>query len=127
MNEMYDMSIVTHNYGVIGILLAVFVNFIMLYRATEIRKYKRAMRIFTPISSLGLSVVLFTGVVMMAAKHLDFTIENIAMILFATIFILLEVKRAKTLKYLDPRVEGALENFKPLAIKIFVAEIFLTL
>ncbi len=127
MNEMYDMSIVTHNYGVIGILLAVFVNFVMLYRADDIRKYKRQMRIFTPISSLGLSVILFTGVVMMAAKHLDFSIENIAMIIFATIFIVLEAKRASTLKYLDPRVEGALESFKPFAIKIFLAEIFLTL
>ena len=127
MNEMYDMSIVAHNYSVIGILLMVFVNFMMLYKATEINKYKRAMRIFTPISSLGLGAIIFTGVIMMAAKHLNFSIENIVMILFATIFIVLEAKRASTLKYLDPRVEGALENFRPFAIKIFLAEIFVTL
>ncbi len=127
MNEMYDMSIVTHNYGVIGILLAVFSNLFMLYSAKEIRKYKRQMRIFTPISSLGISVIIFTGVVMMAAKHLEFTIANIVMIIFAVTFILLEVKRAKTLKYLDPRVESSLESFKPFAIKILVFEIVLTL
>ena len=127
MNEMYDMSIVTHNYGVIGILLAVFINLVMLYNANEIKKYKREMRIFTPISSLGIGIILFTGVVMMAAKHLNFTIENIVMIVFATLFILLEAKRAKTLKYLDPKAEGALETFRAFALKILLAEIFLTL
>jgi len=127
MNEMYDMSIVTHNYGVIGILLAVFINLVMLYTAKEIKKYKREMRIFTPISSLGITVILFTGVVMMAAKHLDFSVANIVMIVVATLIILLEVKRAKTLKYLDSRVEGALEGFKPFATKLLVIELFLTL
>jgi len=127
MNEMYDMSIVTHNYGVIGILLAVFTNLVMLYNAKEIRKYKREMRIFTPISSLGIGIIIFTGVVMMAAKHLEFSVENIIMIVFAVAFILLEVKRAKTLKYLDPTVENVLEIFRPFALKILVAEIVLTL
>ncbi len=127
MNEMYDMSIVTHNYGVIGILLAVFINFMMLYRATEMKKYKREMRIFTPISSIGIGIIIFTGVVMMAAKHLQFSIENIAMIIFAVSFIVLEVKRAKTLKYLDPKKENALKVFKSFAIKIFLIEIVLVL
>jgi len=127
MNEMYDMSIVTHNYGVIGILLAVFINFMMLYRATEMKKYKREMRIFTPISSIGIGIIIFTGVVMMAAKHLQFSIENIAMIIFAVSFIILEVKRAKTLKYLDPRKENGLKEFKSFAIKIFLIEIVLVL
>jgi len=127
MNEMYDMSIVTHNYGVIGILLAVFINFMMLYRATEMKKYKREMRIFTPISSIGIGIIIFTGVVMMAAKHLQFSIENIAMIIFAVSFIVLEVKRAKTLKYLDPQKENALKVFKSFAIKIFLIEIVLVL
>ena len=127
MNEMYDMSIVTHNYGVIGILLAVFVNFVMLKRANDLNKYKRQMRIFTPISSLGIGTVLFTGVVMMAAKHLNFTVENIVMIIFLLVLIILEVKRAKTLKYLSSKVENGLETFKIFAIKIFIAEILLTL
>ncbi|MDD3061120.1 MAG: hypothetical protein WBK95_06985 [Sulfurimonas sp.] len=127
MNEMYDMSIVTHNYGVIGILLVVFINLFLLMRAKEIGKYKRLMRLFTPISSLPIASVIFTGIVMMAAKHLAFSGANIAMILFAVAIIILEVKRAKKLKYLPSKEENALQNFKTFAIKIFFFELFLTL
>ena len=50
-------------------------------------------------------MVIFTGVIMMAAKHLDFTIENIAMILFAMILIYLELKRSLGLKNLNKKVK----------------------
>lgn len=40
MNEMYDMSIVTHNYGVIGILGTILVNIIMLMRADNIKNIR---------------------------------------------------------------------------------------
>lgn len=127
MNEMYDMGIVTHNYGVIGILIVVFINLVLLFAASEIKKYKRFMSLFTPIGSLAIGAVIFTGIVMMAAKHLDFTVENIAMIAFALAIIVLEVKRAKGLKVVSSKDEKGLENFKPFAVKIFVLEIMLTL
>ena len=127
MNEMYDMSIVTHYYGVVGILVVVLINIWMLNRANNIQNYKRQMRIFTPIGSTAIGVIIFTGVIMMAAKHLDFTIENIAMILFAVAIIILEVKRAKSLKYLDSRIDGALEGFKTLAAKILLFEVIITI
>ena len=125
MNEMYDMSIITHSYGVFGILVVLLVNYMMLQSAKDLKKYKRLMRIFTPISSIAIGVIIFTGVIMMAAKHLSFSIENIIMIIFALFVILLEVKRAKTLKYLNPKLEDALKNFKPLATKIFLIELAL--
>ena len=109
MNEMYDMSIVTHNYGVIGIWLVVLVN------------------LFTPIGSLAIASVIFTGVIMMAAKHLEFTLENIAMIFIALAFIVLEVKRAKTLKYTSTKEKDALKNFKVYALKILATEALMTL
>jgi len=127
MNEMYNMGIVTHYYSVIGILVVILVNIWMLNSAKSISSYQRQMRIFTPVGSMFIGGIIFTGVIMMAAKHLDFTIENIFMIVFAVAIIVLEVKRAKSLKYLNPKIENALENFKTQAIKILFAEVLLTM
>ena len=127
MNEMYDMSIVTHNLGVMGILVVFLVNVLMLLGAKDIRAYKRKMTLFTPIGSTMIGAVLFTGIIMMAAKHLDFTIENIVMMVFAVIFIFLEVKRTSTLKYIDVKKEDALSTYKSAAITILQIEVIITL
>ena len=127
MNEMYDMSIVTHYYSVIGILVVILVNIFMLRRAVNIKDYQRQMSLFTPLGSMAIGGILFTGIVMMAAKHLDFSLENIIMIAFSLIIIYLEVKRAKGLKYLNPNTENALANFKRYALYLLLGEVFLTL
>ncbi len=127
MNEMYNMSIVAHYYSVVGILVVILVNIWMLNRARDVKAYRRQMRIYTPMGSTMIGSIIFTGVIMMAAKHLEFSVENILMILFALFIILLEVKRAKTLKYMNSKVENALENFKTLAIKILSIEVLLTM
>ena len=127
MNEMYNMSIETHYYGVIGILVVILVNIFMLSKARDVRSYQRQMSLFTPIGSTAIGIIIFTGVVMMAAKHLDFSLANIAMIIFALAIIVLEVKRAKGLKYLNPKEDGALERFKTTASKILLIEVLVTL
>ena len=127
MNEMYDMSIVTHNYGVMSVLVVILVNLFMLLRAKDISKYTRAMRIFMPIGSTAIGIIIFTGVIMMAAKHLDFSIANIAMIIFATILIYLEIQRSSKLKYINKKEEGAFAKYKSFAIKILAVEVFVTL
>lgn len=127
MNEMYDMSIVTHNFGVIGILIVVLINLVFLFSATDVRKYKRAMSLFTPIGSLAIGTVIFTGIVMMAAKHLEFSVENITMIIFAVSIIFLEVSRARTLKRLSVLQENALADFKVFATRVLLLEVLITL
>jgi len=127
MNEMYDMGIVTHNWGVMLVLGVIFINIFMLFGIKNIAKYKRAMLLFTPIAATAIGTVIFTGVVMMAAKHLEFTIENIAMILFAVILIYLERKRAKALKNSSQKDSGSFKEFKSYAFKILLLEIFVTL
>ncbi len=127
MNEMYDMSIVTHNFGVMGILAVIFINVMMLLGAKELNAYRRKMMLFTPIGSTMLGVVLFTGVVMMAAKHLEFTIENIVMILIGIVLIILEARRMKKLKYLNSKDEGVLEKYKNEAMRILQIEVVLVL
>lgn len=99
MNEMYELSIVAHYYSVLGVVVMILLNMFFVYKMGNIILYKRQMSIFSPISILPLSSVIFTGVVMMAAKHLDFTLENVMMILFAFAMIILEVKRARVIKY----------------------------
>jgi hypothetical protein len=127
MNEMYDMSIVTHNYSVIGILGTIFINILMLVKATDINKYARAVSLFMPIGMTIIGAVVFSGIVMMASKHLDFTIENIVMIIFAIALIVLENKRSKKLQYLDKKREDALNIYRVDAYKIFKIEILMVL
>ena len=123
MEEMYGLSIVAHYYSVVGILVVVFINFLILKKTTIIKDYKRAMSLFTPISFIALGSVIFTGIIMMASKHLDFSFDNIIMILFSFIIIFLEIKRLGLLK-------GLREDFlkyKKTVNSIFLAEIVLTL
>ncbi|PNV83358.1 hypothetical protein CVO_00745 [Sulfurimonas sp. CVO] len=127
MNEMYDMSIVTHNYSVIAVLGVIFINIFILLSMKNLTKYTRTMSLFTPIVGTVIVAIIFTGVVMMAAKHLDFTAENIIMILLAVILIYLEFKRSIKLKYLKKKENNAFENYKSYALKIFSLEIFLVL
>ncbi|MEO1953131.1 MAG: hypothetical protein ABGW74_00340 [Campylobacterales bacterium] len=123
MNEMYSMSIITHNYGVFFVLGVIFANIMFVINAKDIRSYTRVMRLFNPIVGTAIGVVFFTGVVMMAAKHLDFTIENIIMIVFVTALMALEGKRASKLKWTNPRTVDALDNYKKFVFKIFAIEI----
>jgi len=127
MNEMYDMSIVTHNYGVMSVLGVILVNVFMLLRAKSPSKYRRFVRIFNPIVGTAIGFIVFTGVIMMAAKHLEFTVENIVMIVFVTILIVLEAKRASKLKYLDTREEGVFEEYKKYALNLLKLEVLVTL
>ena len=112
MNEMYNMSIITHDIGVIGILGVILVNILMLLQAQNIHVYAKKMRVFMPIGATMIGTILFTGAVMMAAKHLEFSVENIIMIIFGTFLIFFETRRYSNLKHLDIRQEDALQTYK---------------
>lgn len=128
MNEMYNMGLSLHSISTVAILVVIFANLFFLIRSEDLKKYKRSMSIFvTPLTSTTLGFVIFTGIVMMASKNLSFTIENIVMILLSIIFIVLEVKRLKSLKYLDANKERAFMAYKPLARTILQVEFMLVL
>ena len=76
-----------------------------------------------PLSSTVIGVAIFSGTIMMAAKHLDFTIENVVMIVISVVLIVLEAKRAKTLKYLSVKTQNSLEVYKPYGIKLLYIEL----
>ena len=126
MNEMYNMGLSIHSIGAVGLLVVVCINIFALMQAKDLHTYKRMMAIgLMPLSSMAIGVAAFTGVVMMAAKHLDFTIENIVMIFIAVVLIVLEAKRAKMLRFLNPKKERALEAYKPFGLKILYIEFVL--
>ena len=128
MNEMYSMSLGIHSVGAVIVLGTIILNIVMLRLAKDIRKYKRLMSIaLIPLSVTVLGLAIFTGTIMMAAKHLDFTIQNIVMILISIILIVLEVKRAKFLKFMQSNKERVLEAYSGFAYKILYIEFVLVL
>jgi len=128
MNEMYSMGLGLHSLGGGALLAVIFLNLFLLISYKDLKKYKRISSIvLMPLTVSILGLVLFTGVVMMAAKHLDFTIENIVMIIIGVALIVLEVKRAKALRYLNEKKEKAFEAYKPFARRIYQIEFILVL
>ena len=126
MNEMYDMSVLLHGGFVFMLLGMILVNYTMLTVAGELSSYRRKRSIIIfPLDFVSLGGVIFTGIIMMAAKHLDFTIENIVMIAAAVLFIVAEKKRGKTFKYIKNSDE--FELYKPYAKKILMIEFFIVL
>ena len=128
MNEMYTMGLDLHSLTTVAILALIFLNLFILISSNDLKKYKRLHSIFLwPATYTILGFVIFTGVIMMAAKHLDFSLENIAMILLSLIFITLEVKRVKSLKYLSDTKDHAFNAYKPIARTILQVEFLMVL
>jgi hypothetical protein len=121
------MSILAHNYSVIGLLVLFFINILVLFKTDTIEKMVVRLLMITPTNGVFLGSVIFTGVIMMAAKHLEFSIENILMIIVSVILIVLEAKKSKAFKYLDRKKDGALEIYKSFAIKLSQIEIVIVL
>jgi hypothetical protein len=120
------MSIDYHNWGAIALLIMIGLNFLLLFQAKELLPYRKKMAFLTPTIAVVLASVLFTGTIMMAAKHLHFTLQNIAMIVAEIVFIVLEAKRVKPLKYLKD-LPHAIPLYRDYAKKILFAELFLML
>lgn len=126
MNEMYSMGLSLHSLFAVAVLAVIFINLFILISSQELKKYKRLHAIVLwPFTFTILGVVIFTGIIMMAAKHLDFTLANIAMIVVSVVYIVLEAKRVKSLKYLNAEKEHAFNAYKPLARTIFQVEFLL--
>ncbi len=120
------MSIDYHNWGAIALLIMIGLNFLLLFQAKELLPYRKKMAFLTPTIAVVLASVLFTGTIMMAAKHLHFTLANIAMIVAGIVFIVLEAKRVKPLKHLK-NLPHAIPLYRDYAKKILFAELFLIL
>ncbi|WP_297440071.1 hypothetical protein [Sulfurimonas sp.] len=126
MNEMYTMGLSLHSWSAVGFLVVIFLNLFILISSKDLEKYKRMNALYLmPLMITILGTLLFTGIVMMAAKHLSFSVENIIMIILAIVLIVLEAKRAKGLKYLSTTKEHAFNVYKPFARTILQIEFIL--
>jgi 4-amino-4-deoxy-L-arabinose transferase-like glycosyltransferase len=126
MEAMYTTGLNIHYFGVIVLMGIVVFNIVMLSLSHHIIRYSKRMRIVMPISGSLIALILFTGAVMMAAKHLHFTFANIAMIVIAIVMIILEAKRYKTLKRrTDITQEGAFVQYKKKAFRFLGIEMSL--
>jgi hypothetical protein len=123
MNEMYDMSVVIHLVAVIVLVGLIVLNISILKAEKDIHQYAYKMRKLLPISYSMIVIIIFTGAVMMAAKHLEFSTANIAMIILSLYLIPVEIKRYKSLKHLNIKAENAFENYKKSAQKILISEL----
>jgi len=128
MNEMYNMGLDLHSWSAAAVLAMIFLNLYLLISTNDLLKYKRINSLYlVPLGMTLIGSLLFTGVVMMAAKHLDFTLENIAMIIIGIVLIVLEAKRLKALKYLNAKKEKAFDAYKPFARTLLQIEFVLVL
>jgi len=128
MNDMYNMGLSIHSVGS-GVLMAtILLNMFILNNAQDIKKYKRVVALYlSPLSITVVGGVLFSGTIMMAAKHLNFTLENIVMIVISVLLIVFEAKRLKRVKFVNPKQEGAMVFYREYASKILWIELALVL
>lgn len=123
---MYTMGLEIHTVGVIVLMGVVMFNITMLALSNQVIRYAKRMRIVMPISSSLIALILLTGMIMMAAKHLHFTLANDAMIVVGIVMIVLEAKRYKTLKRrTDITQEGAFALYKRKAFRYLGIEMVL--
>lgn len=126
MEAMYTMGLEIHTVGVIVLMGVVMFNIMMLALSNQVIRYAKRMRIVMPISSSLIALILLTGMIMMAAKHLHFTLANDAMIVVGIVMIILEAKRYKTLKRrTDTTQEGAFALYKRKAFRYLGIEMML--
>ncbi len=128
MEAMYKMGLEIHYFGVMVLMGVVMFNIVMLALSKQVIRYSKRMRIVMPISASLIALILFTGSIMMAAKHLHFTFANLAMIVVGIVMIILEAKRYKTLKRrTDITDEGAFALYKRKAFRFLGIEAVLLL
>ncbi|WP_348652979.1 hypothetical protein [uncultured Sulfurimonas sp.] len=122
------MGLSLHSLTSVAILAVVFLNLFLLISTQELSDYKRLMSIFlVPLTLTTYGAVVFTGIIMMASRHLDFSIENIIMIVIALIYLYIEVKRIKSLKHMNETKDGVFDAYRPFARRLLQIEFLLLL
>jgi hypothetical protein len=123
MEALYSTGLEIHFVGVVVLMAVVMFNIIMLSLSHQIIRYAKRLRIVMPISLSLITITIFTGIVMMAAKHLNFSLANSVMIVLSILLIVLEVKRYKILKHeTDIKQEDAFAHYKQKAFRFLGIE-----
>lgn len=127
MDAMYALGLSIHSFATLAFLGIILLNLIVLYNIEDDNRYKRLNSIFlAPLTFVLYSFVVFAGVIMMAAKHLDFTVQNSAMVLLSLVVLYFEIKRTKALRFVvdqDAEVEEIIfSEYKSVFFKVLTIE-----
>ena len=95
---MYTSAIDYHIYTVLLLVITITLFYLFTQLQRDFNRYKLLIRNWMPIYAFALASATFTGIVMMAAKHLIFDLPNIFMIANSLFLLALEVIRHKRLK-----------------------------
>lgn len=125
MNEMYEMSLSIHEAGILLLVMIFAGSLWQVNHVDDLMVYLKKMRVQSPLIMMAMFAPIFTGMVMMAAKHLNFSVANIVMIILSIVLIVFELRRNRPLKYASIAEEGAFEKYKKDATQILVSEIAL--
>ena len=128
MEAMYTLGLSIHSITTALFLAVLLLNFVLLYRFEDVVRYKRLNSVvMTPLTLMIYSFVVFTGVLMMAAKRLDFSVPNSVMVVLSVVVLLVEIQRIKTLRFIDPKQRDSFVNYKGVFMKMIGLEIVATL
>jgi hypothetical protein len=118
MEEMYTMALDIHAVMVWGLLIVVVSNIALTLLPQPFEVYAKRIQMIVPIYASVLATLILTGAIMMAAKHLEFTLANNVMIIASVLFMMLEGMRFSRLKVAQ-FMEDERENAKQFALKVY--------
>jgi hypothetical protein len=95
---MYTSAIDYHIYAVLLLVITITLFYLYTQLQRDFNRYKILIRNWMPIYVFALASAIFTGIVMMAAKHLIFDLPNLLMIFSSAFLIGLEIIRHKRMK-----------------------------
>jgi len=95
---MYSSAIDYHIYTIVLLVVVITLFYLFTQMQRDFNRYKLLIRNWMPIYIFALASATFTGIVMMAAKHLIFDLPNVFMIANSLFLLLLEVIRHKRMK-----------------------------
>ena len=95
---MYTSAIDYHIYTVLLLVITITLFYLFTQLQRDFNRYKIMIRNWMPIYIFALASATFTGIVMMAAKHLIFDLPNILMVFSSLFLIGLEIIRHKRMK-----------------------------
>jgi len=123
---MYTSAIDYHIYTVLLLVITITLFYLFTQMQKDFNRYKLLIRNWMPIYIFALASATFTGVIMMAAKHLIFDLPNIFMIANSLFLILLEIIRHRRLKASPLADERAYIIFAKRIYALELISIFLT-
>ncbi len=125
MNELVSMSVDLHIFFVFLTLLLAFVNLLVIKKCQEYINMTKKVELFTPMYYLSLSVVIFTGLVVLAVFHFHFVHTVYVMIITAVIIIATAFKSYKLFKQTRIKDINSQIIYRQFATKKYIVDIVL--